>query len=772
MPLRAATLDESPAAEREWGYDPPDAEVLAVNPPRFTWRYQDGLVWNVQCAADEDFTDIVYNKERIRLNVHCPAEVFEPGRYWWRYRGRTEDGEHTSWSVGRALVIPEDVAKMPMPSREDLLARVPEEHPRLFLRPGNVPKLQRLAKGLLKEDYESLVTQCESILADPPPTEEPPMYPEGMERGSDEWRSIWWGNRRYTIEVLDSAATLGFTYLLDGRREFGMEAKRLLLECAKWEPKGSTGYRYNDEAGMPYNYYFSRTYTFVNALLSEEEKETCRDVMRIRGREMYNHLWPRHLSSPYSSHSNRAWHFLGEIAIAFHDEIDEADDWLWFAMNVFYNMYPVWSDDSGGWHEGSSYWASYQWRFTWWADIMREVLGINAYNKPYYSEVGYYAMYLMPPGKEGGGFGDLCACKSSSDYRKIMSVFAAQAGNPHWQWWVERHGGPVNTGGYIGFIRGALPEVAAERPDGLPTSRLFNGTGQAYLNSQILDADRSVQVVFKSSPFGTQSHGYEANNSLLLWGYGKRLLIRSGYRDSYGSAHHRNWMWSSRSVNTITVNGKGQKSHSAQAKGKIISFKTTPQIDLVAGEAAGAYEEPLERFTRTIIFVKPGLVVVWDILDAPDPSTFEYRLHSVNKMDIKDRNRITVKNGDVLCDIEFLTPQKLEFSQTDQYDPNPRPRINLREWHLTARPTGKHEHMQFVTLYRVHRETDSIPEDAELVSKDGGLILKVALDDGEVTMLLPNASGAALEDSGLSADGEPAVRLERSDGSIFTLEQD
>ena len=103
--------------------------------------------------------------------------------------------------------------------------------------------------------------------------------------------------------------------------------------------------------------------------------------MKVRGDEMYAHLCPRHLWTPYASHSNRAWHFLGEMGIAFQGEIEGADDWVWFAMNVFYNTYPVWCDDDGGWHEGSSYWSSYISRFTWWADVMRAAMGIDAYQQ-------------------------------------------------------------------------------------------------------------------------------------------------------------------------------------------------------------------------------------------------------------------------------------------------------------------------------------------------------------------------------------------------------
>ena len=132
----------------------------------------------------------------------------------------------------------------------------------------------------MKTRYDALVRECAAILRDPPPTAEPPRYPTGTERLGEEWRKIWWGNRMYTIRALDSAARLGFTRLLGGKEEYGRLAKRILLDCAKWDPRGSTGYDYNDEAGMPYAYYFSRTYTFVHELLSEEDREACRRVLR------------------------------------------------------------------------------------------------------------------------------------------------------------------------------------------------------------------------------------------------------------------------------------------------------------------------------------------------------------------------------------------------------------------------------------------------------------------------------------------------------------
>ena len=757
-------LNEASSAPGEWGYRPADGDVSQVTPPGFSWRPNQGIVaYEIQCARDKAFKQIVYGANDIEFNVHCPPHVLEPGAYVWRYRGKDKTGGLTDWSRPRRFTIAEDANELSLPAKEELIARVPKAHPRLFLRPENAPQLRKLAKGELKPQYDALVAQCEKLLKNPPPTAEPPKYSAGMKRGSDPWRSVWWGNRTYTIKALDGAARLAFTRMLGGKEEYGQLAKRILLDCAKWNPKGATGFRYNDEAGMPYNYYFSRTYTFLHDMLTDEERAICQRVMKIRGDEMYKFLCPRHFWRPYSSHSNRSWHFLGEVGIAFLGEVEGADDWVWFAMNVFANVYPVWSDDDGGWHEGVSYWSSYQTRFTWWADVMREATGVNAYDKPYYSKVGYYSMYLMPPGKVGGGFGDLTATKSSKSALSLNSVHAAQAGVGHWQWHVEQNGGPKPVDGYIGFIRGALPKVKAVAPDDLPASRVFHGVGQVMLNSQIVDAKQSVQVVFKSSPFGTTSHGYESSNAFLLWAYGKRLLIRSGRRDSYGSLHHKNWMWTTRSVNAITADGRGQQGHSSSAQGRVVSFETTPAMDIVVGEAADAYRERngaswkpfMDRATRAILFVKPDLIVIYDRLQSKDDTPFEYWLHGVEKFAAPDQHTVQARNGDIVCDIDLLAPEGLTFAQTDQYDPNPRERIKLREWHLTATSPEKSRSREFVAVYRPRKKAVQPASPATLRRTNYGYELRAKVDGKTLLVQLPSDPNETIS---VELTGQPKLR--------------
>jgi hypothetical protein len=761
-------LDQRPARPDEWGYRPAEKAEIQVTPPGFCWRPQGDIErWELECGRDNQFEDTVYRHDRIDMNVHCPDQTFDPGSYYWRYRGITADGRSTEWSKTRAFRIAANANQLPLPQRQALLDRIPDSHPRLFLRPEDLPRLREFAQGTLRDRYRQLSRQCDRWLKNPPPTAEPEKYPETMQRGSPEWKKQWWGNRVYTINALDAAATLAFTRLLDGNDEYGQLAKKILLECAEWDPKGATGYRYNDEAGMPYAYYFSRAYTFVNDLLAESEKQKCREMMKIRGDEMYQHLYPRHLWRPYSSHSNRAWHFLGEVGIAFLDEIEDADDWIWFSMNVFRNVYPVWSDEDGGWHEGVSYWSSYINRFTWWADVMRASMDINAYDKPYFSQAGYFAMYLMPPGKVGGGFGDGATRRKASQLVPLMSQLAAQAGNAHWQWYVDQMGGARPTGGYIGFVRGMLPEVAAEAPADLPTSRLFKGIGQAALNTTLLDAEQDVQVIFKSSPMGTRSHGNAANNSFVLWAYGQRLLTRTGHYYMYGGPHHRDWVWSTRSLNNITVSGYEQVKRSSDALGRTVDFATTAVLDGVVGEAAEAYvddsgQSPLERYTRTVVFVKPELVIVYDRLLAREPASYEYWLHSSEKFAIDEPSNMQVTVDDVVCDIAALVPADLTYAQTNQYDPNPWPEIKTREWHVTAKTDSAERQREFLFLYRPHRANQVVPLDAKAQRLPSGYLLEAAVTDGKVVALLPTDDQQPLSYGGMSVTGQVLVQRRSS----------
>lgn len=783
--LREATaaellrFDERPAGDGEWGFRPADGETPDANPPAFVWRPQRGAVgYTLQVARDGDFDRIVYEREIVEYTAHCPPRLFEPGEHWWRVRFANDEGGISPWSGARRFTVTEEAAAFPLPDREALFARVPAGHPRLFLRPEELPRLRELARGPLQENYAALVARADRLLASPPPTEDYQKYPEGMQRLSPEWGRIWRGARSYVERPLNGAADLALVWLLGGDERYGQAARRLLLEVAEWDPVGATGYRYNDEAGMRYAFGFSRAYTLVHDLLTEEERERCRAVMRIRGQEMYDHLHKQrwHLWNPYSSHPNRAFHFLGEIGLAFHGEIPEAEDWAWFAVNVFQNVYPVWSDADGGWHEGASYWRGYMILVTWWIDIMRATLDHDGYRKPFFSKAGLYPIYAQPPHVPRLSFGDTTGVRRPTNVRDLMTLFVQATGNPYWADYLDLQGGPVEARDAIGFLRAAraqdLPPVASRSIATLPPSRLFAGTGLAYLHTDLTDSRRNVQVSFKSSPFGSFSHGNEAQNSFELYAYGDALLVRSGTREIHGSDHHRNWTWQTHSCNAITLGGKGQIPHSAAARGRIRDFVSVNGFDYVVGDAAEAY--PTARADRHLLFAKPDVLVVFDDLEMTAPQRAQFHLHSPYPFaaTASSQPELRVAGENAHCRIEFLLPVGMELSLSEGYDPPMRPPFDrqIHEYHAQAETPEEAARQQILSLVRVG-EGAELPAvgPAEVERQPAGFALRVPLADGEVVLLLRTDPGE-LAAWGVSCAGRVAAVRRTADGrNLATL---
>lgn len=696
----ALTLDESPAGATDWGFRPGDGATADTTPPAFVWRPVDGAGhYALQIARDGEFTNCLRDYPVIPWSSFAPDAVLEPGVWFWRYAAFGEDGARSPWSLARKFVVAEDAKPFPKPSIDELARRIPAGHPKLFLRPEEIGAFKEAIGGRMAGQWQGVVAQANKLLRSPPDTAEPPKYPEGTVDRGEEWKKIWWGNRTRAIAVADSAATLAFVYQLTGEAKYGDAAKDLLLAFARWDPRGATGYEYNDEAAMPLLYYPSRAYSWAHDRFNADERAKIVNVMKIRGGDCFGHLRKRdHLWRPFASHSNRAWHFLGEVAIAFHGDIPESGLWLDYAMTVFYTCYPVWGGEDGGWHEGLAYWASYMGRFMYWAFASQSAFGIDPFEKPFFASTGYYAMYSMPPGTQAGAWGDQAQSTSSKSIANLMATFAAGARNPHWKWYAQTCGATA-PGGCMGIIqsfRGG--DLKAVPPANLPSSQVFPAAGLTVLNSDLLDGTDNIQVQFKSSPFGRQSHGYNANNAFLLNIDGERVLQKSGKRDVYGSPHHKEWMWETKSDNAILVNGQGQTPHSAAATGKITHFQTSPTLDVAVGEAGASYDN-LKRWTRRIFFLKPYAVLIHDVLEAPEPADYQWLLHATGTFTIDGQGAFW-KGDPGSVDVDFLYPEELAITQTKEYTTPPYAwaKFDLDEVHLTAATTEKRAQQEFITL--------------------------------------------------------------------------
>ncbi len=740
--VSALELNEAPATADEWGYRPSAELPATMNPPAFVWRGQkEADFYGLQVASDTAFKALVYSIDETTLSSHCPPTTFKPGTYFWRYRAGDNAGTLTPWSQIRSFTVTEGLTTFPKPSIDELRTRISKSHPKLMFRPDDIALLQEKSSGDLKKEWKALVDRADKLLASPPPSSEPPKYPQGTVVKSKEWKTIWWGNRRYSIALTDGAATLGFVYQITGDRKYGDAARDLLLAFAEWDPKGSTNYSYNDEAAMPLLYYPARTYSWIHDILTPEERNKVRSVMKVRAEDCYNHLRKRqHLWRPYASHSNRAWHFLGEVAIAFQGEIPEAQDWLEYSMTIFYSCYPVWGGADGAWHEGTAYWSSYLTRFMYWVVASQSAFNIDPFHKPFFAETGYYGLYTVPPGTKTGAWGDQTPHTSSTKVASFMKTLGLGAGNPHWVWYgdIQNAGAPS---GYIGFLLAARAgDLLPKAPSDIRTSKVFPDTGVATFNTNLVDGSDNVQVQFKSSRFGRKSHGYNANNAFLLNINGERVFIRSGRRDVYGSPHHKKWMWETKSDNAITVNNIGQLIHTSEAQGRISNYRLSDEIDMVEGEAGLAYGDNLSRWTRRMYFIKPYALIIHDFLEAPSPSTYQWYLHAQSEFILSEDSARFEKTEDIVAEVQFLEPAGLRLSQKGEYDTPTHDwyTVNPQEWHLKAETTKKSKQQEFISIIKIGPEKIN----ASLTRENG--IPQVSIERENLTLTIdlqsnPNA---------------------------------
>ena len=731
----AAQSPDRPALADEWGYRPADGATTPVNPPPLTWVHEKtARSYEVQWADNPGFARPATAKD-LPWTVYTHSVPLKPGTWFWRYRIAGSNGAMSEWSRMRRFEIPKDATPFPQPTMEQLRARIPASHPRLFVRAEDLARLQEWARGGGADSYRRLLQRADALLG-----AEPTPEPATLGLISDpETKQYWWTNRVQTIRAAQEVEILSFVHWLTGERKYGDAARRFLLKLAAWNPDGPTNFKINCEAAKPMLHRLARGYDWAYPTLSDDERSRLRAVLLRRATDAWKSGEVRegvgHLNQPYSSHGNRTWHKLAENAIATFGETPESEMHLRYAVTKFFAAYPAWSDDDGGWHEGLSYFAGYMSKAAWWMDFAQSALGIDGFKKPFFAHFADYALYSAPPGTPDLGFGDLASGQPGRGW-SFMHFFVRRTGNPYWAWWLDTWEIPAEAGEpVLDFLWSSAAPVAPKPPSDLPPSKVFRGTGVAVLNGNLLAAADNVQLRFKSSPMGRWSHGHDPHNSFTLNAYGQALLVNNVYRDLYGSPFHAKWVWTTRAQNAVLVNGEGQKPRSADLGGRIVKWEFQDGCDYVLGDAAASYEGRLKRALRHVIFVKPDVIVIADELEASKPSTFQWMLHAHQAFEVDQAGQhLTATRNSAGVLVDYVAAQPLKMRQWTGYDPEPDweylKSVGNRpippQWHVEASSADLAARSFTLTVLRPYRQGQA-PTSKPRVERQGS-VLSLSLD--------------------------------------------
>jgi hypothetical protein len=730
-------------AENEIGYLPVHGSTVGTNPPALAWLPEpEADAYGVQLARDESFQNGVITIGRTPYVLYTHTATLSPGTWWWRYACLDAQGNRSPWSQARSFTIAANAQPFPRPGDDLVRQRLPQRHPRLMMRPEEVEMLRQARLGPQKARWEALVSAAEQYLK-APLMPEPPAWTDGK-WNAPEWRR----NFADTVRAVEMAETLAFCYLLSGDQRYGEGARKWLLHFASWNPAGTTSMDVNDEAGMPLLHITSRAYDWAYDALSEQDRRTLRKMIRWRGEEAYHWLHDKPFEQQaYNSHGGRMWHFLGEAAIAYYNEVPEAKKWLDYALTIFWSWYPSYGDEDGGWAQGYSYWSSYVNRSTWWLDALRAGLGIDGTDKPFYRNVALFPMYVAPPGGSLVGFGDFAEAEPNARAAVPVSYFARMRQVPEWQWFAEAWGRGGGETGPIGFIREARPDppkVAARPPAGWPQSKWFRGAGWVSLHSSLMNPTDNVQVMMRAAPLGNISHSHADQNAIVLGAYGSPLLVNTGIRPWYGSPFCKEWYWTTKAHNALEIDGQGQPK-TASATGKFVVFQPGKEYDYVVGDATPAYGPNVERYRRHLVFLKPDVLVVMDEVKAKQPVSLKFWLHGRAPFTVDHSGSNVALTFDKASLVGYLrSPGGVDTTQTDQYPLPPEQGQTRPEWHLSSATRQKHAEARFIAVLGVAKAGEKVALDGVEDATSGGNIAVQFRRAGKPVTVTVDPSGPAV----------------------------
>jgi hypothetical protein len=757
-----AGLDRQPQPG-ETGYAPEQDTAAPMNPPVFVWLPLAGTSeYQLQWSQSPDFPAEGTESATCKLTIHVPRHVFAPGRWYWRVGCKAPEPLGMAWSRARGFEVSAQAPQVPLPDVASVVKRLSTYRPRDFLAPGDLERFRELAKGELKPAVDSMRRDAERHIGQELLPEPPMLPPPGNPNRGAEYTRIFRTTRPFNSGMVACAQV----YLLTGDERFGQEARRRLMHLMTWDPNGSTSLTSHDEPGTELVRLCPRVYDWIYPLLTDEDRRKCCEVLAVRMPQLYGALKGMPFETrPYSSHPMDYYiSDLTEACVAMAGDLPVEEMLEYLLIQEWSPFYPPFGGPEGGWCEGPSYWQWSTASFLRTFYLVKLATGCDIFQRPWLQNTPYFKLYCNPPYSLMSPFGD--GQSSPAGGGDTMFKLGVVLKNPYALWFADQK--RQSAGGIEQFIF-RREGLSSKPPDDLPQARCFGDVGLACMHSALADGARNLHFMMRSSPYGAISHAYADQNAFILHAFGEPLAIASGYYPYYASPHHSQWTWQTKAANCILVDGEGQKIRDWRSRGRIAQFATTDYCHYARGEAPEAYPDRLTRFDRHALFLRPmapgeeSAVVLYDDLEAAKPATYQWLLHSLERMALDPAaGQVTISRNQARLRVQFLTPRGLQMSQTDQFTVPPEAPNMPNQWHLTAQTTEPAARQRFLTVLLPYRE-GGVPPTVRALDIPGFLALEL--------------TGPALTHTvAFRTDAAPGTEVEivgsRTDADLYAVARD
>ena len=491
------------------------------------------------------------------------------------------------------------------------------------------PERAAFRDGLLKHASSELP----DILKD---LREPPFYPDSG------WDITVWNLKNNTCFALrDVLLTRSMAFRISGDSRYLESMRPLLMEAARWDPRGSTGLWESDHAAQSLLYSISVSLSLLREHLTPEEIDIIEDSVRQRAADLYafhNPFVPKILSQGLMNvpENNHAWFTasaLGFAGIALMGRAPEASDWLSFVTQLYHGVFLPLGGSSGEWHEGIDYW-SYTLYFVFqFADALRESTQIDLYRHPWLAGTAFFKIYTHPADGAFVPFGD-CKNHVPNHFDKLVMTRLASRYNDPLAWaWVDAISSEIRGGYFFDVLmwHERKADMASVPVDGYPYAKHFPDIGWVVVNSDPLDSEKRILLAFRCGPvIGNGAHSHADQNHFILNAGGDGLIVDAGYYDGYFTPHHKGYSSTSRAHNVVLVNGEGQKAFTSGTDARLVRFEPDGKHVSMTGDISNpsVYDGLMKSWVRHLDWRDEKTLVVSDFVMPSKSSRLSWLLQS------------------------------------------------------------------------------------------------------------------------------------------------
>lgn len=646
-------------------------------------------------------------------------KMLAPGEYTWQIGVRLDKEQPVQWGAAHRFRITDTAQSFVVPAPPEIWnTATGRARPRGFPRGAEHAALSAaLLEGERKEAFKTLQARVLRRAAEPLAA----LSPTQMSTPNRRARAL----KQLALPAqiapdLQQTLEAAFLWQLLGETEYLTQARRRALGLASLDPHGVTGYHSQDQLTREIAWTLALAYDWLYPALSVKDRQTLLQAVVARQRTLIAALFDaqRPLAAfPYDSHRATTLGYAAAIAALIAGDVPAEDDQLAQLLPLYAQSVSPWGGEDGGFANGTDYaqWALDQ-LLVW--DVLRYAVGIDFYRKPWVSNLGRYFLYFLPPGAQVGVFGDGAERSPSPLY---LRAYLSRFDDPLYNWYAQSL--PPSDASHLWLL--LAPPLARAVPHAMPTvpdAGYFPSIGWIAMHSRLADENR-YSIYFKSSAYGSYNHSHADQNSFVIHARGHALAIDSGVYDWYGSPHWRQWYKQTRAHNAITFDGgQGQVIDERRARGEITHFAHTPQADIARGDATAAYGGTLTKAHRTLVYLRPATVLVFDSLASEVPRRWEWNLHALTSMSLQERHA-RINHPDAALCVEMLNAPPGQFTQTNRYTAAPdaaRSRAPT-QWHAQYAVREKTTSAIFLALLRL----DCATADVAVTQQDSNIAVKI-----------------------------------------------